>query len=89
MTYHSLVVNYIFCFLIFPGSNSELTYLIPDGLAGNLFSIGADDGIIRTRQSLDRETQSLWIVTGMRGREILETVQIVQELCIMLLVKFY
>jgi hypothetical protein len=44
--------------------NVQLTYSIPNGVAGNNFQIDAITGIITTTASLDREARSSWIITG-------------------------
>ena len=60
-----LIIHKMHAILSFySGANAALTYLIPEGLAGNLFSIDAHDGTIRCRQPLDREDQSSWSITG-------------------------
>ncbi|ESO98121.1 hypothetical protein LOTGIDRAFT_174335 [Lottia gigantea] len=45
------------------GDNGKLTYLIPEGIADNLFEIEAKTGVITTRTELDREIRSAYIIT--------------------------
>ncbi len=44
-----------------------MEYIIPDGIAGNKFSIGSSTGEITTNAILDREEQDHWVITGRNG----------------------
>lgn len=45
------------------GKNAELVYMIPSGLADDLFSIDTH-GVIRTTAALDREIKSSYTFSG-------------------------
>ena len=46
-----------------PGNDSKITYSIRDGNGLGRFTIDPQDGVIRTNERLDRETQSLYWLT--------------------------
>jgi hypothetical protein len=46
-----------------PGGDSKVTYSIRDGNGLGRFTIDADDGVVRTNEILDRETQRLYWLT--------------------------
>ena len=46
------------------GTNAELVYILPDGIAENKFTLEAKSGDIITNAVLDREEQDEWFITG-------------------------
>ncbi|XP_013393116.1 protein dachsous [Lingula anatina] len=46
------------------GPNGDLIYLIPYGIAGNKFGVNNVTGVVSTREELDREAQSSYIITA-------------------------
>ena len=46
------------------GTNAELHYIIPDGIADNKFSLERKSGDIVTNEVLDREEQEQYVITG-------------------------
>lgn len=59
MTFNLILILY----LIISGASGNLTYVIPNGVADNRFTISARTGEIRTAGSLDREEKSSYIIT--------------------------
>ena len=49
------------------GNNAKLVYMIPSGLADNMFIIDPNDGVIRTNRTLDREQKSVYTFSGKSG----------------------
>lgn len=45
------------------GANAELVYVIPEGIADNMFAID-NNGVIRTTAPLDRENKSEYRFSG-------------------------
>lgn len=45
------------------GANAQLMYVIPDGIADNMFTID-NNGVIRTTAPLDRENRSEYRFSG-------------------------
>ncbi|XP_074651637.1 protein dachsous-like [Tubulanus polymorphus] len=46
------------------GSNAELFYFIPNGIADNKFVVGKSTGIVTTAGNIDRETKDSYIITA-------------------------
>jgi len=44
--------------------NTDLTYLISDGVAEDKFTVNSTTGVVSTTRRLDRETRDSWIIIG-------------------------